>query len=238
MIRINLLPHRAVRREQRKREYTGNLVATALLGGAVVFAGGFVIDRQIGTQDARNEYIAEAIKKQDIEIGEIKNLEGAIASLRARQQAVENLQSDRTVPVHLFDELTRLVPAGVHLEKLQQADLTVTLSGLAQSNERVAELLRNLSERSDWVAKPQLEEIKELVTAEQPASGQSTPAEQRRAYEFKLNVLVQRRDPADARPGTVPAGAAAWPGNSPAAAAASAQSLAAAGRTGTAGSGQ
>jgi type IV pilus assembly protein PilN len=210
-MRINLLPHREMRREQRKREFFGNLVATTMVGGVLVFAGGFAIDRQIEAQAARNAFVGEAIKKQDLEIGEIRNLEGAIASLRARQQAVEDLQRDRMVPVHLFDELFKLMPPGVVLVKLQQVDLAVTLSGFAQSNERVAELLRKLSERSEWFGKPQLEEIKEVPLREGSARDQGTPSqagrqEPRRAYEFKLNVLIRRRDAqGEGKPEALPA---------------------------------
>jgi len=211
MIRINLLPHREMKREQRKREFVGNMVAAALVGGVLAFAGGFIMDRQSEAQVARNAYIEAAIKKQDIEIGQVKDLDGAIASLRARQQAVEDLQSDRAVPVHLFDELLKLIPAGVYLEKLQQVDHIVTLNGFAQSNARVAELLRNLSEHSEWVGKPQLEEIKEVSAKEQGTPSAASQVLTRQAFEFKLNLLIRHRDPAAGpdKPGATPATSAA-----------------------------
>ena len=234
MIRINLLPHREMKREQRKREFAGNMVAAALVGGVLAFAGGFIIDRQSEAQAARNAYIGAAIKKQDIEIGEVKDLDGAIASLRARQQAVEDLQSDRAVPVHLFDELFKLIPAGVYLEKLQQVDHIVTLSGFAQSNARVAELLRNLSERSEWVGKPQLEEIKEVSAKDQGTQSASSQGLTRQAFEFKLNLLIRHRDPAAGpdKPGATPAAGTAA---AAAGAAAAARRLVAAGTPGGSG---
>ena len=199
MIRINLLPHREMRRERRKKDFVGSIAITALAGGVLAFAGGFVINQQIEAQSARNAYVKAAIAKLDIEIAEIKNLEEAIASLQARQKAVEDLQSDRTIPVHLFDELVKLMPEGVFLEKLQQQELKVTLGGFAQSNERVAELLRNLSDRSDWLEKPQLDEIKEVMVKDPAPTAAATKTDIRRAYEFKLNVLIKRRTPR--RPG-------------------------------------
>jgi type IV pilus assembly protein PilN len=195
MIRINLLPHREMRRERRKKDFVGSIAITALAGGALAFAGGFVINQQIENQSARNAYVKAAIAKLDIEIAEIKNLEEAIASLQARQKAVEDLQSDRTIPVHLFDELVKLMPEGVFLEKLQQQELKVTLGGFAQSNERVAELLRNLSDHSDWLEKPQLDEIKEVMVKDPAPAGPAAKNDIRRAYEFKLNVLIKRRTP-------------------------------------------
>ena len=181
MIRINLLPHREQKRERRKRDFNGQLVISAIVGGSIVFLGGMFINHEIENQ------------KLDTQIAEIKDLEGAIASLKARQNAVEDLQSDRTIPVHLFDELVKMTPEGVYLNKLEQRDMQVTLSGMAQSNERVAEFLRNLSERSAWLEKPQLEEIRENEIRTRGKDG-----EIKRAHEFRLNVVVKRQAPSDA----------------------------------------
>lgn len=206
MIRINLLPHREMRRERRKKDFDGTIAITAVAGAALAFAGGFVINQQIEAQSARNAFVKAAIAKLDIEIAEIKNLEQEIASLQARQKAVEDLQSDRTVPVHLFDELVKLMPEGVFLEKLDQLDLKVNMHGFAQSNERVAELLRNLGDDNEWLEKPQLDEIKEVLLKEDPKAKANGPGSDiRRAYEFKMNVLIKRRTP-DGQDG-VPGGA-------------------------------
>lgn len=208
MIRINLLPHREQKRERRKRDFTGSMVMSAIVGGGLVFAGGMVINQQIEGQLARNALIEQENQRLDVQIAEIKDLEAAIASLKARQQAVEDLQSDRTIPVHLFDELVKLTPEGVYMERLEQHDQNVMLTGKAQSNERVAELLRNLSDRSEWLEKPQLEEIREAQREERARSG----SKEHRAQTFRLNVLIKRRTPADAdaaKPHSVAMGAAA-----------------------------
>ncbi len=203
MIRINLLPHREMRRERRKKDFVGSAVLAGIVGAVLVFAGGMLINQQIENQATRNGYIQEAIKKLDVEIAEIQTLEASIASLKARQQAVEDLQSDRTTPVHLFDELVRLMPEGVFLEQLVQSGLKVSLTGIAQSNERVAELLRNLSERSEWMESPNLDEIKELAV-QGPSAARTGNV--RQAYEFRLNVLVKRRtQQAGQPPGQPPA---------------------------------
>ena len=207
MIRINLLPHREMRRERRKKDFVGTIAITVIAGAVLAFAGGFVINQQIEAQAARNAYVKAAIAKLDIEIAEIKNLEQEIASLQARQKAVEDLQADRTVPVHLFDELVKLMPEGVFLEKLDQLDLKVSMHGFAQSNERVAELLRNLGDDNEWIEKPQLDEIKEVLLKDgKDAKATGPGSDIRRAYEFKLNVLIKRRSPEgqDGAPGAAP----------------------------------
>ncbi|MDO4904187.1 MAG: PilN domain-containing protein [Lautropia sp.] len=191
MIRINLLPHREQKRERRKRDFVGSMVMSAMVGGGLVFLGGMVINQQIENQQERNALIERENANLDVQIAEIKDLEAAIASLKARQVAVEDLQSDRTMPVHLFDELVKLIPEGVFLDSLEQRDLTVSLVGKAQSNERVAELLRNLSERSPWLEKPQLQEIREENEGRRRRSGSNV----HRAQEFRLNVLIKRQAP-------------------------------------------
>jgi len=197
-IRINLLPHREARRARRRKEFVSTVALVAIAGAAATFAGGFAIDRQIAAQQERNDFIRTENAKLDTQIAEIRTLREEIAALRARQQAVENLQTDRTVPVRLFDELVRLSPEGLYLRSLRQEGARVALVGHARTNERVAELLRNLAERSPWLERPELSEIKEVVV---PAvHGQK---EARTLYEFSLNAIVRRpgaADPAAAAP--------------------------------------
>lgn len=220
MIRINLLPHREMRRERRKKDFIaiGALVAAA--GVLAVFAVGVGINGMIAAQTDRNGFLQAENGKLDAQIKEIANLRAEIQSLRARQQAVENLQSDRTMPVHLLDELVRQVPEGVHVRSLKQEDLRVTLVGWAQSNERISELLRKLGNESDWLEKPELVEIKALTV--NPVAGQPAKVQDgRRVYEFQLSAMLRRQDrkamappvtagaPADAAPlaaGTLPKG--------------------------------
>ena len=193
MIRINLLPHREMRREKRKREFTLSAALAAAVGAGLVFAGGVVIDQLIENQNQRNNLVTEANRKLDAEIAEIKDLKEQINALKARQKAVEDLQSDRTIPVHLFDELVRLMPEGVFLQKLIQQEMNVTMSGYAQSNERVAELYQALADRSDWLHKPQLIESKEVTLREETTGAGARPGQQevRRVYEFNLTVSIK-----------------------------------------------
>jgi type IV pilus assembly protein PilN len=186
-IRINLLPHRKLRRERRKKDFVGMAVLVGIAGAVAAFAGGVAINQQIAAQQERIDFIKAENGKLDQQIAEIKTLRVEIASLLARQQAVENLQSDRTVPVHLFDEMVRLAPEGLYLRSLRQKDGRVTLAGHAQTNERVAQLLSNLADHSPWLERPELGEIKE--SALPPLTGQK---EGRKVFEFSLNALVKR----------------------------------------------
>jgi type IV pilus assembly protein PilN len=190
-IRINLLPHREAQRGRRKKDFVGLLVLIGIAGAAAVFAGGLMINHQIATQQARNDFIKAENARLDLQIAEIKTLREEIAALKARQEAVENLQRDRTLPVHLLQELVRLTPEGLYLRTLKQTDRKVVLTGHAQSNERVAELLRNLAESSPWLERPELGEIKEISLQAKDRSIR----ESGKVYEFTLNTLVKRLTP-------------------------------------------
>ena len=193
MVRINLLPHRAEKRAQRRRDFY--VLVGLAFGAAVVavIAVAFVINTYIGVQNDRNAFIKTENKKLDEQIKEIASLRQDLEALKARQQAVEDLQADRNLPVHMLDELVKQVPEGVYLQSLRQDNLKVALTGFAQSNERVSELLRHLSNNSAWVGSPELVEIKAVTVGR----------DNKRLFQFTVNMTINR--PRDAKPAAIPA---------------------------------
>jgi type IV pilus assembly protein PilN len=194
MININLLPHREMRRERRKKEFIGLSTFTAVAAGGVAFLVITTIAQMISSQESRNEFIKKENAALDKQIAEIASLQSEIDALKARQGAVENLQADRTLPVHLLDELVKRVPEGIQLREIKQEDLKVTFSGLAQSQDRVSEVIRQLAYQTPWLEKPELGEIKAIaITAEKGKDA-------KRAFEFKLTALLKRPgNPEDAK---------------------------------------
>lgn len=184
MIRINLLPHREEKRKQRRQAFFAMLALSALLGGIILMIVAGVFASNIANQNARNNVIKTANAKLDAEIKEIASLRQEIDALKARQQAVEDLQSDRNQPVHLLDELVKQVPEGVYLRSSKQEAQRVVLNGYAQSNERVSELLRNLSNNSPWLEHPDLIEIR--------STGLGQGKDARKVFEFTINVGIKR----------------------------------------------
>ena len=145
MILINLLPHREIARKLRRDQFNVNLAGTVLLGCLVAALIYLWYQSQITGQQDRNRLLQSEITQFDLQIKDIAGLEGEIAALRARQQAVEDLQADRNLPVHLLTELVTQLPDGVYINSMRQENQTVSLQGVAQSSERVSELLRNLA---------------------------------------------------------------------------------------------
>jgi type IV pilus assembly protein PilN len=193
MIRINLLPHRELKRQARRRQYYILCAAMAGIGAAIVGAIGAYISTQISTQKDTNAFIERENKKLDDDIKEIAKLEDEIRGLKARQKAVEDLQGDRNLPVHLLDELVKVTPDGIYLRSLRQSGARVTVNGLAANNAKVADYVRNLT-RNSWLAAPELVEIKAVVVG---AGGAA-----KRLNEFTMNVSIVR--PKDPVPGAPP----------------------------------
>jgi type IV pilus assembly protein PilN len=136
-------------------------------------------------QQEKNQILQSEITKFNVQIKAIAGLEAEIAALRARQQAVEDLQADRNLPVHLLTQLVQQIPDGVYIATMRQENQSVTLQGVAQSNERVSELLRNLGNNTPWFSKPELVEIVAGTVA-------LTPREQRRVANFTIRVALVR----------------------------------------------
>lgn len=184
MILINLLPHREAARKRRKEIFVVYAALAAVLGGALSALIHTTVQVQMDAQRARNTFLQEETKKLEDQIKDIAGLEAEIASLKARQAAVENLQSDRNMPVYLLDELVNKLPDGVYLVSMKQESQTVQLVGVAQSQERVSELLRNLN-TSKWLSRPELVEI---VSTVQTISAR----EQRRVSNFTVRAGLTR----------------------------------------------
>lgn len=197
MILINLLPHREAARKRQREVFFAQVGGAALIGGLIVGLIFTWFQNQISTQQDRNAFLGTEIAKLDAQIKDIAGLQAQLAALKARQLAVEDLQADRNLPVHLFDEMVRQLPEGVYLSSLKQDNQTIMLTGVAQSQERVSELLRNLNNNSKWLTKPELVEI---VAANLALS----PREQRRVSNFSIRVSLTRGAPATKSAGGIP----------------------------------
>ena len=197
MILINLLPHREAARKRRKQMFQTTMLLSFV--GGLLIAGLIysMLQSLIADQQGKNNLLQSEIKVLEKQITEIAGLESEITALRARQNAVEDLQSDRNLPVHLLHELVTQLPDGVYVTSLKQDGQVITMQGMAQSNERVSEMLRNLSENTPWFSKPELTEI--------VATNLSlTPKDQRRVASFNLRFRLMRTSEAQKAMDAVP----------------------------------
>jgi type IV pilus assembly protein PilN len=188
VILINLLPHREEKRKRRKAAFFAGLGVAALAGVGICGAWYMTLQHLTSAQQDRNAFLGAEIRKLEGQIKDIANLRAEIESLKARQLAVENLQTDRNTPVYLLNELVKQAPEGIYLTSIKQTDQVVAVSGVAQTNERVSEFLRNTLYNSEWLERPELIEIK-------AASVQAANREQRRLFDFSMRVTLKRPQP-------------------------------------------
>lgn len=204
MIKINLLPHREAKRKLKKAAFVALMGASAVVGALLVMMVGGYNATRISTQNERNLVLTNANAALDKEISEIATLKQEIEALKARQQAVEDLQGDRNQPVYLLEELVRQTPQGVYLRSFKQEGQKVMLTGSAQSQERVAELLRNLSTGSVWLERPELGEVRSV-----PLTGSKSG---KKIGEFTMSVGIKRpRDQVKVEDALKPAAATVAP---------------------------
>lgn len=201
MIMINLLPHREERRKRRKIAFFAGLGVAAVVGIAMVGVWYLIVGQLVAGQQQRNAFLQGEIGKLDVQIKDIASLRSEIASLKARQKAVEDLQIDRNVPVHVLNELVRQVPEGIYITSVKQDGQTLLVAGIAQTQERVSELLRNTAYSSEWLVRPELVESRSTTVT-------AANREQKRLFEFSMRLTVKR--PQDA-PASAPAATNAMP---------------------------
>jgi type IV pilus assembly protein PilN len=205
VILINLLPHREERRKRRKAAYFAGLGIAAAAGLGIVGAWYLVLQHLTTVQQERNAFLSSEIQKLEVQIKDIAQLRAEIESLKARQMAVEDLQIDRNVPVHVLNELVKQTPEGVYFMSVRQDGQTLAVNGIAQTNERVSEFLRNTANNSEWLVRPELVEIK-------ASNVQMANKEQKRLFDFSVRLTVKRpqdKAPAEPAPGASAAAAPA-----------------------------
>lgn len=178
--RINLLPHREMRRKQQQQQFFIMLGVVVAIGAAIWFSVHTYLDGVHANQEARNKYLEGEIAKVDKEIAEINKLKEQIASLLKRKQVVETLQSNRAEVVHLLDQLVRQLPDGMYLKTVKQQGTKVTINGFTQSQARVSTLMRNM-ESSQYLQNANLVEIKAAGVGGQ------------RINEFTMNIEITRQ---------------------------------------------
>jgi type IV pilus assembly protein PilN len=185
VILINLLPHRQEKRQRRKVAFFASLGVAAVAGLAIAGIWYLFLQQLTSAQQQRNQFLSAEIARLETQIKDIATLRAEIEALKARQRAVEDLQTNRNVPVHLLNELVKQTPEGVYLTSIRQNDKVVSVTGIAQTNERVSELLRNTAYKSEWLERPELIEIK-------AGSVQTANREQRRLFDFSLRLTLKQ----------------------------------------------
>lgn len=183
MAQINLLPWRDERRQELKKEFLMVLGVVLAIGVGLLVLGDRIVNGQIDDQRGRNSYLGQHIKELDKQVAEIKELERKKNQLIERMRVIQELQGNRPIIVRILDQLVRTVPDGVFYNRVVSKDKTITISGVAESNNRVSSLMRRL-DASDWLANPNLDAVRAA-----PNYG-----EQANTFELKVQVQLPESD--------------------------------------------
>ncbi len=178
MAQINLLPWRDDRRQEQKKEFLTLLALVFALGVGLVLLADRVVNSQIDNQKARNQYLTENIRELDKMVAEIKDLQRKRNQLIDRMRVIQELQGNRPIIVRVLDQLVRTVPDGVFYTSIGSTNNVISISGIAESNNRVSSLMRRL-DASDWLENPNLTGVT------------SAPQYGDQANSFQLSVQVQ-----------------------------------------------
>lgn len=182
MAHINLLPWREERRQELKKEFLIVLGLVFALGVGLVLLGDLMVNGRIEHQKARNQYLSTNIQELDKKVAQIQELKKRRQQLIERMRVIQELQGNRPIIVRVLDQLVRTVPDGVYYTNLSTEERTISITGVAESNNRVSSLMRRL-DASDWLEEPNLDQ----VTAEPGYGDQAT--------RFDLKVRVQLPQP-------------------------------------------
>jgi type IV pilus assembly protein PilN len=158
MAHVNLLPWREAQRQRHKKQYISSLVVLSIVVLAVFWVLGEVVDQQIRNQNSRNNYLEQEIGVLDTQIERIKDIRSSKAEIAQRMALIEQLQVSKNVSPIVFDELARIVPAGVSFEKMSRNGNLIEIVGISESNNRLSSFMRNL-QQSDVFTSGELSSI-------------------------------------------------------------------------------
>jgi type IV pilus assembly protein PilN len=159
MAQINLLPWRDERRAELKKEFMVVLGAVVVSGVLILLCVDLFFSGRIQYQNNRNNYLTSNIQTLNKKVEELRDMQRKRTQLLDRMKVIQDLQGNRPVIVRILDQLVRTVPDGVFYTNLKATGQVITITGIAESNNRVSSLMRRL-DASDWFTEPNLEGVR------------------------------------------------------------------------------
>ncbi len=167
MIKINLLE---VERERRPKAaaVAGGGVPTTLLALLIVGSSlvAFVlyflaINNRLSNLNA--DVQQKRIKKKELEpyIKRVDELEARKGELAKKNQAIESLRSQRTIPVHILDEVSRSLPEYLWLTNMILKGEVLTIDGQTLQEQAIPTFMKTL-DASEFVGVCKLIEAKQV----------------------------------------------------------------------------
>ncbi len=185
--RINLLPWRELEQVRRNRLLLAALAGAIAAAVVVVSTASWSFERRLAAQQQRNRLLEQETALLEGRIARLRGLREQREQLLARVAVIDKLQNDRSVIVRVFDELVNTLAGGMHYRLVEMRGRSLAVRGVAESNERISALMRNL-DGSDWFASPKLKRVREDPGNHEYGAGAST---------FEMSFMQVHPEPAD-----------------------------------------
>lgn len=145
MIRINLLPVRAVKKREMGRQVL--VLFAVLLVGASLGNYLWYSNRASELKNQRRAVAQTRAKIAELEkvIGEVANINARKAEVEKKLAVLDSLRKGRNGPVRMLDALASATPKKVWLKSFSESSNAVAIDGSAVSHDEVAEFMRGLN---------------------------------------------------------------------------------------------
>jgi len=145
MIRINLLPVRAVKKREMGRQVLVVLGGVLLAALALNYLWYSSRESEMAKASARVAATSAKIAELEQVIGEVNNIKTRKAEVERKLGVLDNLRKGRAGPVRMMDALANAIPKKVWLTAFTETDGKVSVAGSALSHDEVAEFMRGLN---------------------------------------------------------------------------------------------
>lgn len=144
MIKVNLVPSELLAKAAQKQQMLQAAVVGVLLAAAIVLIslGHWYHLKRLGAQLAVGE---EKLKKLEVIVAKVEELERTAAAVRARLGVMNDLLKGRPLYPYFMSDFVKSVPSGVRIRSLMTAGggsaatpLKLTMQAESKSNEDIA----------------------------------------------------------------------------------------------------
>jgi type IV pilus assembly protein PilN len=145
MIRINLLPVKALQAEVARRRET--IIGGVVLGTVILLLIGSYLYQSHELSRLQNELASLRAELQalNVKVKEVGDLQNKIKDLRSKNKIIENLNKKKSGPVLVMESLSTATPNSVWLTDLRETGGSVTMNGLAADNQSVADFMKAIA---------------------------------------------------------------------------------------------
>lgn len=184
MIRINLLPVRAIKKKETARQQILIVIASMVVFVAVamvVYSTTVVKIKLVKNDIERSEQEIERLKKV---IGEIDNIKKLRDEVQKKLDVLNRLRKEKTGPAIRLAKLSDATPEKLWLTKYAESSENVSIAGIAYNEDLIAAFMRNLQSTGEFA------NVELLVSEQTELSGVKA-----KKFDITCNLSVKKEEP-------------------------------------------